>query len=116
MEQNKNRPSKEQVKIKEAYATALHELINQYMLSNDTGLLLFTWHLRFLRDSLILNQNLDTEVEPIKTNLVAINTALAEFEAYRRSEDQQVRKFHWNNFCDFLKLNMEEWLTLDDSV
>ena len=30
--------------------------------------------------------------------------------------EKEQKEFHWNNFCEFIKLNLEEWLVLNDTV
>jgi hypothetical protein len=63
---------------------------------------------------MILTAKADLE-KNYKTNtrLTTIITAVAEYEA-SISTDQKV--FHWNNFCELVKQNMEDWLELNDSV
>ena len=38
---------------------------------------------------------------------MTLNAAIEEFEAFRKNQ----KDFHWNNFCEFVKLNMKEWLS-----
>ena len=45
--------------------------------------------------------------------LATIITAVAEYEA---SITTNQKAFHWNNFCELVKQNMEDWLELNDSV
>lgn len=74
-------------------------------LSSDAGLVLFVEHLRYLRDIYIITQQ--------STDAIAtLNAAIEEFEEYALTKEE----FHWNNFCEFVKLNMKEWLTTNDSV
>lgn len=103
-------------KLKKAYTCSLKTLIKTESNNAELGLGLFAWHLKFLRDNLILNNVYDIETEPVKTCLATLNTALAEFSAYLNAPDKTQKTFHWNNFCDFVKFNMEEWLELNDSV
>jgi hypothetical protein len=63
---------------------------------------------------MILSADVNLEKDS-KTNmkLATIITTVAEYEA-SLTTDQKV--FHWNNFCELVKQNMEEWLELNDSV
>lgn len=74
-------------------------------LVGDAGLIVFVEHLRYLRDIYIIMQQ---SVDSVAT----LNAALEEFEAYAESK----KEFHWNNFCEFVRLNMREWLATNDSV
>lgn len=85
--------------------TKRFKLLNKNILeSEDSGLLLFVEHLKYLRDIYILRQPTDV--------IVTLNAAIEEFEAYKNTK----KDFHWNNFCEFLKQNMKEWLAINDSV
>ena len=75
------------------------------VLASDAGLVTFIEHLRYLRDIYILTQ------QPTN-NVVTLHAAIEEFDAYTESK----KEFHWNNFCEFVKLNMKEWLAANDSV
>ena len=109
MKQNKK------AKLDKAYKHRLKTLAADAEKSK-IGLMFFVEHLKYLRDCVILNNLHDIEREPVKTSLATIATALAEFDAYQQATDKNQKVFHWNNFCDFIKLNMEEWLILNDSV
>ena len=76
------------------------------------GVTLFVEHLKHLRDTYIIS---DVDVLE-NSSLVTLMAAIKEFEVYQISEDSKHKDFHWKNFCEFLKLNMEEWLKLNDSV
>ena len=102
--------------LTKAYKKSFKNIIKAESDSSTLGLLFFTEHLKYLRDHLLLKNIHDIEHEPIKTNLATLNTALAEFEAYFKATESDQKKFHWTNFCDFVKLNMEEWLELNDSI
>lgn len=97
-----------------------------------TGLALFLEQLKYIRDILILDyEEPETTVEgpfeeftkekseqPIdKTaaKLTSLIIAISEFEAYLQEEGAQ-KSFHWNNFWEFIKLNAEEWLELNDTI
>ena len=110
MEKNKK------IRLNKAYKQQLKTLAASSTENSRAGLMFFAEHLKYLRDCLILTDIHNIEQEPVKTNLATITTALAEFYAYQRSEDATQKSFHWNNFCDFVKLNMEEWLMLNDSI
>ena len=74
-------------------------------IASDSGLVLFVEHLRYLRDIYIITQQ--------STDAIAtLNAAIEEFEEYAQTKEE----FHWNNFCEFVKLNMKEWLAANDSV
>ena len=94
--------------LNKAFAKRLRQLNRDILKANDAGLTLFVEHLKYLRDAHILS-NSSVEVSP---SITALSTAIEEFEAYRKSQ----KDFHWNNFCEFLKLYMKEWLTANDSV
>ena len=106
---------KQQIKqLNKAYKKSFNTLNKSLLQSKSAGLSIFVEHLRYLRDSMILSVDGDLE-KNYKTNtkLATIITAVAEYEA-SISTDQRV--FHWNNFCELVKHNMEEWLELNDSV
>ena len=71
----------------------------------ESGLPLFVECLKYLRDTYIITQK-STEA------IASLNVAIEEFEAYRKTQ----KEFHWHNFCEFVKLNMKEWLAVNDSV
>ncbi len=106
---------KQQVKqLNKAYKKSFNTLNKSFFQSKTVGLNIFVEHLRYLRDLMILSA--DTELEKVnRTNarLATIVTAIAEYEA-SISTEQSI--FHWNNFCELVKQNMEDWLELDDSI
>ncbi len=75
------------------------------VLVSDAGLITFIEHLRYLRDIYILTQQ-------STNNAATLYAAIEEFDAYTESK----KEFHWNNFCEFVRLNMREWLATNDSV
>jgi hypothetical protein len=95
--------------LQKAYIKRLSSLNKNFFKDPSSGLNIFVEHLKFKRDNLILQMNNEKA-------LAALVTAIAEFEAYQTNEDAKQKSFHWNNFCDFIKLNMEEWQALNDSV
>lgn len=84
--------------------------------NKDIGLDFLAEHLRYLRDRLVLKNISNLEQEPIKTDIALLASAIAEFEAYQGTQEITQKTFHLNAFCDFLRLNMGEWLTLNDSI
>ena len=106
---------KQQVKqLNKAYKKSFNTLNKAILQSKSAGLGIFVEHLRYLRDSMILSVNGDIEkVYKTNTKLATIITAVAEYEA---SIDAEQKIFHWNNFCELVKQNMEEWLEPNDSV
>ena len=91
--------------LNNAYTKRFKQLNKDILSAEDSGLLVFVEHLRYLRDAYILTQK---SVDTVAT----LNAAIEEFEAYRKTK----KDFHWNNFCEFLKQNMKEWLAVNDSV
>jgi hypothetical protein len=106
---------KQQTKqLDSAYKKSFKTLTKTLLQSKSAGLNIFVEHLRYLRDSMILSADEDLEkVNKTNTKLATIITAIAEYEASTSTEQ---RIFHWSNFCELVKQNMEEWLELDDSV
>lgn len=96
-------------RLRKAYAKRLNTLNKNFFKDPDSGLNIFVEHLKFKRDCLILQPN-------NKTKLTSLAAAIAEFEAYQTSEENKQKEFHWNNFCNFVKLNMEEWQIPNDSI
>lgn len=91
--------------LNRAYTKRFKQLNRNILAAEDSGLLVFVEHLRYLRDAYIL------ALQPTGA-ITTLNAAIEEFEAYRETK----KDFHWNNFCEFLKQNMKEWLTANDSV
>ena len=62
-------------------------------------------------------EELEEEVaEELSNKASALIIATSEFEAYKNSAEKDQKEFHWNNFCEFVKLNMEEWLVINDTI
>ena len=78
---------------------------NVAVLTSDSGLILFVEHLKYLRDFYLVTQG---SINAATT----LNAAIEEFEAYCDT----LKDFHWNNFCEHIKLNMKEWLAINDSI
>ena len=90
--------------LNKAYIKRFKQL-NKNILSTGAGLQVFAEYLKYLRDIFIITQK---SVDSI----ASLNAAIEEFEAYTESK----KEFHWNNFCEFVKLNMKEWLSVNDTV
>ena len=91
--------------LNRAYTKRFKHLNKNILVAENSGLLVFVEHLKYIRDAYILTSQ---SIEVIAT----LNTAIAEFEAYRDTK----KDFHWNNYCEFLKQNMKEWLAVNDPV
>lgn len=99
---------KQQIKqLNRAYKKSFNISKKSLLQSKTAGLNIFVEHLRYLRDMLLLSVEGDLE-KISSTKLTTIITAVAEYEA---SLDTGQRIFHWNNFCELVKQNMEEWLS-----
>ncbi len=91
--------------LNNAYTKRFKQLNKNILATEDAGLIVFVEHLKYLRDAYIITLQ--------STDVVAtLNAAIEEFEMYRKTK----KDFHWNNFCEFLKQNMKEWLAVNDSV
>ena len=106
---------KETKQLKNAYSTRFNLLYKSIFVDKDAGVSFFIEYLKYLRDSLVLNEY-GNETESSKVRIASIIAAIAEFEAYKQTYDAQQKIFHWNNFCELFKQNMEDWLKIDDSV
>ena len=99
-----------------AYSNRLANMTALGINNKDLGLDFIAEYLRYLRDKLVL-KNIDTlEQEPVKTDIALLASAVAEFDAYQGTQEITQKIFHLNTFCDFLRLNMGEWLALNDSI
>jgi hypothetical protein len=91
--------------LNKAYSKKFKQLYKSMLNTNISGLNIFVEHLRYLRDMYILTQK--------STDTIAtLNAAIEEFEAFKVNQ----KDFHWNNFCEFVRLNIKEWLAINDSV
>ena len=99
--------------LTQAHSKYVKNLNKCFYEKKNAGLLLFVEHLKYLKDLMII-ESLNDEVNQVK--LATINTAIAEFDAYQACRDARNKVFHWNNFCELLKQNMEEWLGINDSI
>ena len=91
--------------LDKAYSKRFKQLNKNMMTSSDSGLILLVEHLKYLRDVCIVTEK--------PADIIAtLDVAIEEFDAFRKTK----KEFHWNNFCEFVKLNMKEWLVANDSV
>ena len=107
--------AKEINQLNKAYKNRFNCLQKCLFVNKETGMVLFVEYLKYLRDSIVLAEY-SKESENSKVKIASIITAIAEFEAYQQTQNSQQKTFHWNNFCELLKQNMEDWLKIDDSV
>ena len=91
--------------LNKSYNKRFKQLNKNILTEKDSGLLIFVEHLKYLRDIYIITGK-STEA------IVSLTAAIEEFETHIKNK----QKFHWNNFCEFIKLNMEDWLVANDSV
>jgi hypothetical protein len=91
--------------LNKAYTKRFKQLNKTLLNTSISGLNVFVEHLKYLRDVYILTQK-STAV------IATLNAAIEEFEAFKTNQ----KEFHWNNFCEFVRLNMKEWLATNDSV
>lgn len=97
-----------------AYKKSFKQLNKVLFQTKAAGINLFVEHLKFLRDSLILNTQEDLSVpSPTNTRITTLSTAIAEFEAIAVGDKKD---FHWDNFCMLMNQNMGDWLELHDSI
>ena len=107
--------AKEIKQLNKAYNDRFNFLQKGIFINKEAGLKLFVEYLKYLRDLVVLS-NYPKESEYSKIQMASIITAIAEFDAYTQMQDSRQKTFHWNNFCELLKQNMEDWLKIDDSV
>lgn len=103
---------KELKQLNNAYSKLFNNIYKEFFIDKSAALILFVEYLKYIRDLSILTE--DDSKHAIKT--AAITATTAEFDAYRQAVEQHQKTFHWNNFCELLKYNMEDWLKIDDSV
>lgn len=105
-------------KLKNAYKKRSKQLNKKFTDRSDTGLLLFVEHLKYLRDCLILKTTLETSESFPEADLAmtAITVAVAEFEAYQKSEDEVQKDLHLNSFWELVKINIKGWTALNDTI
>lgn len=101
--------------LNQAYYKNFKNLSKHFFDNKETGLIFFIEYLRYMRDYLAVT-SADLDLEAIKIKLATLAAAVAEVDAYIIEQDSAKKLFHWNNFCELVKLNMEEWLKPNDSV
>lgn len=106
---------KELKQLEKAYLAAINNRQKSFFSDKSCGFSLFVEYLRYLRDYSILTKY-DATDEATKVMIATVTAAVAEFDAYINESDVTHKKFHWNNFCELLKQNMEDWLKLNDSI
>ena len=101
-----------------AYNKRVTSLNKKFFKDNNIGMLLLVEQLKFIRDVAIITPAITgTALSEVKeASVSALVIAIEEFETYQRTSDKEQKVFHWNNFWEFVRLNMEEWLTLNDSI
>jgi hypothetical protein len=107
--------TKEINQLNKAYKNRFNCIQKSIFINKEAGLLLFVEYLKYLRDSIVVNEYTQ-KYEDSKVKMASIITATAEFDAYRQARDNKQKAFHWNNFCELFKQNMGDWLKIDDSV
>lgn len=93
--------------LNKAYAKRLLQVDKdlQSKIAAAFGLQTIIERLKYLRDTYIItHKSTDT--------IATLNAAIEELEAYIATK----REFHWDNFCEFARLNAREWLVTNDSV
>lgn len=104
------------MQLNRAYRKNFKLLSKKYLKNKDIGIVFFVEYLKYLRDSLTIKASNSLKKTVLKEKITTLTTAIAEYEAYQKSKDSSQKSFHWNNFCEFVKLNMEEWLKINDSI
>lgn len=110
--------NKELSQITKAYEKRLKQLNKNFSSDNSAGLSIFAEHLKYIRDYLLVKTTAErVEPDEATSNKVAsLIVATAEFDAYKNNTEQEKKDFHWNNFCELVKLNMGEWLIPNDTI
>lgn len=102
--------------LKFTHSKRMSRLYKNFFNDKTTGLILFVEYLKYLANCMTYSQTKNMTDEYTKTSISSIFIAIAEFEAYSSSITKTQKVFHWNNFCELIKLNMEEWLDFNDSI
>ena len=104
--------------LEQSYAKSLKAINKNFFDKKETGLTLFAEYLRYLRDITVLDtiDELFDAHNEVNLKVATISAAIAELDAYIFEEVQDKKVFHWNNFCELIRLNMEEWLETNDSI
>lgn len=103
--------------LERAYTKKFKKLGKDFFSNKKTGLIFFVEYLRYLRDFIVisLGANLNKQ-DMLQLKIATLNAAIAEYDEYEICQDEAKRSFHWNNYCELVKLNMEGWLDLIDSI
>ncbi len=103
--------------VQRAYRQRIKALQKDFFTNNHTSLQLFVEYLKYIRDCTILRVDNDNEqqVNSSKLPLATLIMAITEFSAYNE-ENTEIKNLHWENFCELLKENFKDWLTLYDSI
>ena len=107
--------AKEAKQLNKAYTKAFKRLQKDFFINRNSGLLFFTEYLKYLRDIIILTARKNNQ-EKTNIKVATITAAAAELDAYCKSEKTDQKAFHFDNFCELIKHNMEDWLIIDDTV
>ena len=99
--------------LQKAYNKRLKQLNKTFFSDKSVGLTLFVEYLRYIRD---INALMNYDSPEKQFSFAALVAAITEFEAYRLCRNTNNKVFHWNNFIELVKHNMEDWLEIDDSV
>lgn len=105
--------NKHTTQLDKAYSSRINKLAKNFIVNKNSGLDILVEQLKYTRDSLLIKA---TENKELSTKIASIVVAVDEYEAYKKSEETAQKVFHWNNFFEFIKLNMEEWLALNDTI
>jgi hypothetical protein len=97
-------------KLNRAYNKRINGLAKNFLNDKLSGIKMFDEYLKYIRDCAILDYPEDATVA---ASLIA---SVAELEAFVDSDEPENKRFHWINFCEITKDNMEEWLQLNDSL
>ena len=95
-------------KLIKAYKKLFKDLYKKFPEDPTVGLTAFITHLSLLRD---LSTVSSVDNEQMATKRATINAALAEYNAFKANSNETIKMFHLSNFCEFLKLNLEDWLS-----
>lgn len=96
-------------KLNKAYKKNFKRKYNEIFYNLDAGLQCFVLYITYLRDHMLLTS-------APEDSLTSCTTAIAEFNAFVNAANDEKRLFHWNNFFELVKQNMEEWLIPNDSI
>ena len=99
--------------INRAHSKKTKLLYKNFYKDRTSGLALFIEYLKYIRDLLVLESSQKTDDKEIQTKITTLTIAVAEFDAYSSyltAANSKQKAFHWSNFCELIKQNMEEWL------